>query len=283
MNVDLCLMVYGLLAAIAAPRLLQGLQAAQRAPRLGVAAWLIASVSVLASWLLAALSLANHPQTVTRGIGAALAAGLAARLGWVSVRTWWTTRSRRAQHARAARLVGRHDPTLDAIVVDFPDPLAYCLPHSGGGLVVVSSGARSLLSTRQLQAVLTHEREHLAGHHHLLLTAVRSLSQFLPRLHLFKLLAPEVGRLLEMRADDVAARVHGRRTVATAIAAMGTPAAYMAVLGAGGPTAITRAARLVGYSRASQRDRVWLAALVIMLAAGPFLATLPPCPHPHPW
>jgi Zn-dependent protease with chaperone function len=280
MNVDLCLTIYGLLAAIAAPRLLQGLHAAQRSPRLGVVAWLSAAASVLASWLLAALSLAIHPQTIAQAIGATLAAGLAGRLGWVSVRTWWTTRSRRAQHALAARMVGRHDPTLDAIVIDFPDPLAYCLPHAGGGLVVVSSGARSLLSTRQLQAVLTHERVHLAGHHHVLLTTVQSLSQVLPRLHLFRLLAPEVGRLLEMRADDVAARVHGRRTVANAIAAMGTPAAPIASMGAGGPTAITRVARLIEHTKASQRDRVWLATVVIVLAAGPFLATLPPCPHP---
>jgi Zn-dependent protease with chaperone function len=109
---------------------------------------------------------------------------------------------------------------LDAIVVEYSDPVAYCVPDFRGGVVVVSSGARAALSPRQLRAVLAHEREHLAGHHHAVRTAVHGLSRLVPWLNLYRLLVPQVGGLLEMRADDVAARKHGRRTVAAAIGAV---------------------------------------------------------------
>lgn len=280
MNVDPCLIAYGFGAALAAPLILGGFNAVHRAPRLGVTAWIAAALSVPVSWLIAALSLAHHPGRLAPGIGIALAISLTTRLVWVTVRTWSMSRSRRARHAEAARLLGRHDPVLDAIVVDFPDPVAYCLPSPSGGIVVVSSGARSVLSARQLKAVIAHEREHLDGHHHLLLTAVHSLARFVPQLQLFRRLGTEVGRLLEMRADDVAARRHGRRTVAAAITAMAPTAAPVAAMGAGGSSAAVRAVRLLQQRGATPRDRLGLVVTTILLAAGPFIATLPPCPHP---
>jgi Zn-dependent protease with chaperone function len=280
MNVDPCLIAYGFVAALAAPLILRGFNAVPRAPRLGITAWMAAALSVPVSWLVAALSLAHHPGPVAPAIGFALAIGVTGRLAWVTLRTWSVSRSRRARHADAARLLGQHDPVLDALVVDFPDPVAYCLPTATGGIVVVSSGACAKLSARQLRAVIAHEREHLDGHHHLLLTAVHSLARFVPQLQLFRRLGIEVGRLLEMRADDVAARRHGRRTVAAAITAMAPTAAPAAAMGAGGSSAAVRAIRLIQHRGATPRDRLGLVITTFLLAAGPFIATLPPCPHP---
>ena len=73
MNVDACLIVYGFVAALAAPLTLGGFNAVHRAPRLGVAAWVAAALSVPVAWLIAALSLATHPGWVAPAIGFALA------------------------------------------------------------------------------------------------------------------------------------------------------------------------------------------------------------------
>jgi beta-lactamase regulating signal transducer with metallopeptidase domain len=72
--------------------------------------------------------------------------------------------------------------------------------------------------------VLAHERAHLAGRHHLLLTVTRSLAAVAPAVPLFARGTSAVARLAEMRADDVAARRvgrnQGRRTLLTALLAM---------------------------------------------------------------
>jgi bla regulator protein blaR1 len=280
MNLDLCLVLYGLVAALMAPYLLRRFQAGQRLPLLAVAGWLMAAASLPASWLLAALSLAGHPGRVLPVLGMLAAAGVAGRLAWVTTRTWAATRTRRVRHTEAASMVGRHDPGLNAVVVDFPDPLVYCLPAPRGGLVVVSTGARARLSRQQLRAVIAHEREHLDGRHHQLLTAAEILSRFVPRVGVFGSLRQEVGDLLEMRADDVAARKYGHRTVAAAIAAMAGARAPSGALGAGGSMALARAGRLLGRERASRADKLWLVAVAFVLTFSPVLATLAPCPRP---
>jgi Zn-dependent protease with chaperone function len=249
-------------------------------PRLGAAIWVIAAVSVPLSWIVGAVEVARHPGRVLPMLATALAAAVVARMLWVTGQTWAATYTRRARHVEAAHLIGRHDAALGAIIVDFPEPLAYCVPAPGGGVVVVSSGARALLTRRQLTAVLAHERAHLAGHHHLLIGAVTALSAVVPPLSLFRRLRPEVGRLLEMRADDVAARTHSRRTVAAAIAALASAATPTAALGAGGSTAFARAARLLDDRRAGGADRLWLGAAIVLVTIGPVFATMLPCPHP---
>ena len=145
---------------------------------------------------------------------------------------------------------------------------------------MVTTGARALLSSRELNAVLSHERAHLDGRHHLLVGLGQALARALPALVLFRQLGRQIPRLLEMRADDAAARVHGGDTVARAIATMSTARGPAGVLGAGGPTATVRALRLTEIEATKRRGRLALSITLIMLAAGPYLATLPPCPHP---
>ena len=255
-------------------------QPLERLPRLGVLAWLLATISVIGSWLAASWMLANHPEPLDRALGVGLVGAVGARLVWVSLRTWWATRTRRARHTDAAAILGRHDPELGVVVLDSPQPAAYCLPRSGGGLVVVTTGTTSMLSARQLRAVLAHERAHLDGRHHALLGLGQALSQTFPSLRLFRQLGGQVHRLLEMHADDAAARVHGRRTVAAAIALMSDATNPSGAMGMGGPTAYARVLRLVQVDRRPGPGSIGLVLTAIILAAGPFLATLPHCPHP---
>jgi Zn-dependent protease with chaperone function len=79
-----------------------------------------------------------------------------------------------------------------------PQKMAYCL---GGlpGTVVVTSAAVAALDRHHPDAVLAHERAHLAGRHHLLLGITRALAASLPRLRLFTVAHKEVARLLERR------------------------------------------------------------------------------------
>ncbi|MDZ4266075.1 MAG: M56 family metallopeptidase, partial [Mycobacterium sp.] len=89
---------------------------------------------------------------------------------------------------------------MDGLVIDAPQKAAYCL---GGrtGTIVITSAALAALERPHLDAVLAHERAHLAGRHHLLLSVTRALTAGLPRMRLFTVAHTEVARLLEMCAD----------------------------------------------------------------------------------
>lgn len=280
MNIDACVAAFGVAAATAAPYLLGHRSAIENTPRLGVAAWLLAAVSVLGSWLAAGVSLAYHQGAVTQAVGVALVSGLSVRLTWAWVVTWHATWSRRARHVQAATLLGRRDPATGAVILDSPEPAVYCLPHAGGGTVVVTTGARAALSARELGAVLSHERAHLDGRHHLLIGLGQTLARALPVPGLFREVGRQVPRLLEMSADDAAARVHGADMVAAAIASMSSRMTPVGTLGAGGPAAMVRALRLTETEPRALRGRVTLVATAIVLTAGPFVAALPACPHP---
>jgi Zn-dependent protease with chaperone function len=208
--------------------------------------WLIVVASVLASWAAAAAALVVHvARTWNRPDPLALAAclarvrsaaaghhGLAMRAGLVVPtlvlsafvvvlaarvgRSLVTARARSRPHAESARIVGRRVAGVDGLVVDAPQKMAYCL---GGrrGTVVITSAAVAALQRPHLDAVLAHERAHLVGRHHLPLTLTRALAASLPWMRLFTVAQAEVARLLEMCADDTAARRHGTAALLSAI------------------------------------------------------------------
>jgi Zn-dependent protease with chaperone function len=80
-------------------------------------------------------------------------------------------------------------------------PVAYCVPGRPAA-IVLSTGALALLDPAQLTAVLAHERAHLAGRHHLLISLTRVLATTFPAVPLFTRGPAEVARLAEMCADD---------------------------------------------------------------------------------
>lgn len=281
MSSALCLTGYGVVLAITAPRWLSHAISRGRAPRLEIGAWLLALATTTSSLLLATISVARDGNPWLATIGWVLLAAGVARVLWAGEVTRRESRSRRRSHSQLVAILGRPDPRLGAVIVDAGEPLVYCL-RTPAPTVVVTTAARQALTPSQLSAALAHERAHLTGRHHLLLAIVYSAARAVPWLALFTQAALTVGELLEMRADDAAARRYGRRTVATAIAAMSRRPAPVGALGAAGPSALARGLRLCSTEPTwrTRSDRLLVAATVLALAAGPYLAaTLPLCPH----
>jgi Zn-dependent protease with chaperone function len=179
-------------------------------------------------------------------------------------------------------ILGRRDPRLGVVMIEAAEPVVYCL-RGPAPMVVVTTGAHRLLTKAQMSAALAHERAHLAGRHHLLLAGAMVARRAVPWLRLFTRAEPALSGLLEMRADDVAAGTHGRRTVAAAIAAMSARPTLAGTLPAGalgavGPSALARGVRLCGT------EPVWrvrlaqfgLALTILVLAASPNLTTVLP-------
>lgn len=300
MTVAICLLLYSLVVAVFAPRLLARLTRAGVAPRLGIAAWLMAAGSVLASWSVAVVALLvellrNWTQpgeilaacvTTLQGVAAgeagvlvqsglvaltAIAIAAMTVLVWRCGRSLLRARTRTHRHASMARVVGRRMAGLDAVVLDAPERVAYCVagrPHT----IVVSSAALAALDDDHLAAVLTHERAHLTGRHHLLLAATRGLATNLSRIELFTTAASEVATLLEICADDAAVRRHDPRTVLGALLTLSGGASIPAgALGATGVGVLARAERLAEPPPPAQRARMrlLLSAITLLVTTGP--------------
>ena len=295
MRAALLVFGYGLVVAWCLPALLTRLTAAGFSARLGLAAWLAAMVSVLAS-LLAAIqylftaAVAGWPQlaeAVCRsvaggacttvvyrsaafelGLGlAAVTAALAlAVLAWRYGRSVQRAQRRTRAHAEAARITGRRLPGAGAaVVLDAAQPAAYCVPGRPAA-IVLTSAALAVLDPGQLNAVLAHERAHLAGRHHLLIALTRALAATFPGVPLFTRAPAEVARMAEMCADDAAARRSSRPTLIAALLAMGTGTAVPAAALAATTCAVSaRVQRLLEPAPPARHARNRLALVTVML------------------
>jgi Zn-dependent protease with chaperone function len=129
----------------------------------------------------------------------------------------WRSLVHLRQHREVLRIVARKDDRHpDLIMIDHPVPVAYCLPARDRP-IVMSTGARARLAPTELAAVLAHERAHLRQRHHLLLLLLDltcTLVPWLPTLRRAKVSLPP---LLEMAADDHAARRCGPRALSGAL------------------------------------------------------------------
>jgi Zn-dependent protease with chaperone function len=314
MTAPAVLTVFAVVLALFGPALLSRASWLERSPRIGIAAWQALSVSLVSAVLLAGLSLAVPaiPWTtdlaelirtcamtilaqystpggaVVSATGAAAALVILARVAYciVADRTL-AARNRKAQ-LDALALIARPHLRYDALVVEHTAAAAYCLPGRARQ-VVLTSATLSALDHSQLLAVLAHERAHLRGRHDLILAAADSLQRAFPRIAAFRTARTELGRLVEMLADDNAARQSDRTTVATALVRLAehgmTP---VTALGAGGESALSRVRRLISPVRPLGAGRTTLAALALgMLVAVPVFvaiapasaaAPMPPCP-----
>jgi Zn-dependent protease with chaperone function len=295
MKPALLVLGYALVVAWCLPALLTRLTAAGLSARLGLAAWLAAMVSVLAS-LLAAIqylftaAVAGWPQlaeAVCRsvaggacttvvyrsaafelGLGlAAVTAALAlAVLAWRYGRSVQRAQRRTRAHAEAARITGRRLPGAGAaVVLNAAQPAAYCVPGRPAA-IVLTSAALAVLDPGQLDAVLAHERAHLAGRHHLLIALTRALAATFPGVPLFTRAPAEVARMAEMCADDAAARRSSRPTLIAALLAMGTGTAVPAAALAATTCAVSaRVQRLLEPAPPARHARNRLALVTVML------------------
>lgn len=160
------------------------------------------------------------------------------------VRELVRARRTRNRHADLLHLVGNREPRLRATVVAHGTPVVYCLPGRNPQ-VVISSGARDVLTDSQLTAVLAHERAHVSGRDHLLVAAVQAFGTLFRGIPLARCAQRELPLLLEMAADDQALRSCSRDALATALYAMAARQAPRAAFAAGGPTAAIRMRRIL--------------------------------------
>ena len=304
MTVAAVLLAYAAVVGTLGARVLARARWTARAPLLGILTYLAGGWSVLAAVGLAGLTLAVHATALGGGLsqligacvlrlralyatpGGATVAELGLILaGAVVARTALTafghvhTAGRQAlRHAQTARLAGHLEPALGAVVVEHAQPAAYCVAGRCP-TVIVTTAAMAALDSGQLDAVLAHERAHLAGRHHALKAAALIGRQVLPFLPLLRDAEAQVTRLAELQADDAAIRAADPRALATALVVLATPAhpAPAPALAAAATDAVQRIHRLLGPAEPLGRlRRHLLRATAATLALTPVVVALTP-------
>jgi Zn-dependent protease with chaperone function len=243
------LVAYALGAGTLGARILARADWTARAPLLAILTYLAAAWSVVAALALAGLTLAVHATALggvlsqligacvlrlratyatpgglaAAGTGLLLTAAVAVRTALTAASHLCITRRQALRHARTARLVGRQEPALGAVLVEHAQPAAYCVAGRHP-TVILTTGALQALAPGQVEAVLAHERAHLAWRHHRLLAMARIGRRALPFLPLMRDTEAQVQRLVELHADDTAAQARDPRSLATALVVLATTA-----------------------------------------------------------
>lgn len=271
-------------------------------PRLGVLAWQAVSFAALTSVALAGLTLVVPASSmggdlasllracvftlqaayaapmalpaVTAGVALASAASLWPA-GWVLTELL-VARRERHNTLDALALVSRDDAELGATVVDTDVAAAYCLPGRHGR-IVLTTAAVSALDPHEVAAVIAHERAHLRERHHIAVAVATGLRRAFPLVPLFAAAAPEIARLVEMRADDAAAHDTDRVSVAAALVALAGMRAPRAALAAADTARATRVMRLLEPAGpvAIGRPAAVVVTLTLLLLAPALLAAYP--------
>lgn len=302
MNAAFCLLLYGAVLTWQGPPVLYRLTRSGRSPRLSVTVWLTVIGLAVGVWLAAGFTVlrelasvhpagrvrycldmllalnhvgwAGHVALVVVGAAALATSAIVARRVVGTLRQF-CRRSR--EHADAARIAGlaTDDPGVVVLLTD--EPTAYCVagrPHT----IVVTSGAVQTLDDDELAALLAHEQAHVAGRHTELLMLLRALATAMPRLPLFSASVHAVGALVEMRADDSAARRHGREPLLSGLARLAghSPVVAGVTLGAAATAVTARAVRLstpVGWM-SQFVHRLALSGTLTMITGAPVVITL---------
>ncbi|WP_338899789.1 M56 family metallopeptidase [Streptomyces sp. TG1A-60] len=245
MMVTAALLLLGALTAVVAPRLLARAAWADREPVVALWVWqcVVAAVllccvvsmalSAAAAWTVVRVRVfAPAPEAVVEAYALdsagswAMATTVALACGGL-----WTgamlvrevVRARRQQQRRHAELWLRapllpgEKPGGDRlVVVEGERPDAWWLAGPAPRLVITTAALRRL-EGRQVDAVVAHEQGHARARHHWLLRCSAALAGGFPRVPVFAAFREEMHRLVELAADDTAARRHGRLTVALAL------------------------------------------------------------------
>jgi hypothetical protein len=302
MTIAAILLVYAACAGTLGARMFGRARWPARAPLLAIITYLAAAWSVVAALGLAGLTLAVHATALggelsqligacvlrlrdayatpggatVAGLGLTLAAAVLARTALTAVTHLRAVRRQAVQHAQTARLVGRPDAALGVVLVDHAQPAAYCVagPHP---TVILTTAALQALDPGQVDAVLAHERAHLAGHHHRLLAIARIGRQVLPFIPLMRDADTQITRLVEMHADDAATADRDTRPLATALVVLASGAGPAPGLAAATTDAVQRIQRLLRPAEPLSRvRRQLLGAGAAALALTPVLLALTP-------
>ncbi|MFD3587836.1 M56 family metallopeptidase [Streptomyces sp. NPDC058683] len=305
MMVPVALLLLGILTAVAGPRLLARADWTDREPVVALWAWqcvvaavllccaLSMTLSAAAAWQAARGQLfASAPSAVadayplaaTGPWAATTAVTLACAGLWsgaMLVREITGARARRRQRRaelllRAPLLPGEEGSADRLVVLEGERPDAWWLPGAAPQLVVTTAALRRLKG-RQLDAVLAHERGHAQARHDWLLHCSAALAGGFPQIPVFAAFRDEMHRLVELAADDMASRRHGRLTTALALVELNedrgvfgpgpTPHAHV-------PQRVNRL--LTAPDRLPARHRLRLTATAALVPVIPVLVALVP-------
>lgn len=317
--VPILLFLYAAVAIVGAPWFARRWGWLDRSAGAAIAVWQAWSASALLSVVLGgfALALPTLPMTTNladlfhacanmlradyatpagasaSALGGVVATATVARAAWVVARQLWLGRRATRRHAATLRLIA---PRISAnhsvqVHVESAEPLVYCLAGRRG-TVVFTTAALSSLDKAQTAAVLAHELAHLRSRHHIVVTVARGLRRAFPFAPLFRVACIELERLVEVHADDTAAKVHDPGVLATALIQLAAGRSPVGSLGASGAATAVRVSRLLappgrlnGFRRALVTAMVVaLLSMPAVLVALPAWATLAAhyCPVPLP-
>jgi hypothetical protein len=192
------LLAYAASAGTAGARMLGRGRWAARAPLLAIITYLAAAWSVVAALGLAGLTLAVHATAPGGGLSQLIGA--------------YVLRLRDAYATPGGATAAGLGLTLAAAVLARTALTA--VTHLRG---VRQPAALQTLDPDQLDAVLAHERAHLASHDHRLLAIAKIGRQVLPFLPLMRDADTQITRLVEMHADDAATADRDTGPLATAL------------------------------------------------------------------
>lgn len=268
------------------PRVLAGATWPHRAPVLGVLLWQAAGLAggLLLLTLAATTALAPLGATHLQGLRhlrqagpvtvIAGALGLAVLVRLLTALLTSTVRTLRDRRRNRLLVDLVAEPNLllrGTSVVEHDLPVAYCLPGLRPRLVL-SRGVLQLLSYDEIRAVLAHERAHLAGRHDLVVLPFVALGAAFPRLPAVRTARAEVALLIEMLADDRAARRHERHALASALWKIGSAQAPEGAIGLAGEDVLLRATRLLHPpAHLSRGQSTGLAVLAVLVVISPAL------------
>ncbi len=195
----------------------------KRSPRAAIVLWqlvgLVGGLSAVGALLLVGFAPLSRGWTMLNLAALVLAALLFSWLtGVLATSAVRIERDLRRQRT-VVDLLGRAEAN-GVLVLDHPEPLAYCLPGPHPR-IVITDGVVAALPPDELAAVLAHERAHAEGRHELVIQPFVAWQSALPFLAPARRATAAVAELVEMLADDAAAEATSRLTVARALARVG--------------------------------------------------------------
>lgn len=224
------LVVLAVLLAWPVPRLMAGLTVFRRAPRPALAVWQATAVAAVLAALATAPAAVAYLRREHRLIDTDLFLVLAAAMSGLVLGRLLLSGHRVGSNLRAVRR--KHRELVDVLalepvggrdshvrLLEHPTPTAYCLPGPNRR-VVLTQGTIDTLPPAELDAVLAHERAHLAARHDLILEFFTVAHEAVPRFVRSAAALAEVNLLIEVLADRVAVRRAGALTTARAIVHM---------------------------------------------------------------
>lgn len=229
------------------PRLMAGFTSFRRAPRAALVVWQATAVAAVLAALFTAPAavpfIVRQQSRIAEHVGLVALAGalsgfVVARLLVAGHRVGRNLRLVRRRHRALVDVLAAHDER-HLRVLEHPTPTAYCLPGLSRR-VVLSQGTIDRLPPDELDAVLAHERAHLAARHDLVLEFFTVVHEAVPPFVRSDAALREVHLLIEVLADRAAVREAGTMPTARAIVGMAGGASPAGSLAMGSPPSAAR-------------------------------------------